>query len=221
MNSPQFSVWVRGDTQTLFCPGIPGAGKTILASIAIEHLRSAQNNEESYIAFLYCNYGRREEQTAKRLFTALLRQLAEHHVFVPEPVKRLYTTHTRKGTQPSLEEVFDTLSTVTKSCDRVFLVVDAVDECSVNTRREFLKNISELQNKTKARLLVTSRHVDDIERQFERQFAGHARLEIRADTGDLEKYLDGQLVNLSECVQNNPSLQRNIKERIKTAAEGM
>jgi Cdc6-like AAA superfamily ATPase len=219
LNSPDFSAWVRGDIQTLFCPGIPGAGKTVLASIAIEHLRSSQNGDESPVAFLYCNYRMREQQTTKILLATLLRQLAEQPESIPEPVKTLYTTHTEKGTwiKPSPAEILDTLSIVIKSRDRVLLVVDAIDECSENTRREFLKSIRKLQNKTKASLLATSRHIEDIEQQF----AGDARLEIQADTSDLEKFLDGQLMNLSKCVQKNLSLQRDVKECIKKSADGM
>jgi Cdc6-like AAA superfamily ATPase len=219
LNSPKFLAWVRGDIQTLFCEGIPGAGKTVLLSIVIEHLRSIQNGGEWPVAFLFCNYGIQEEQIAERLLAALLRQLAEHHSFIPESLRELYEKRTQSYL--SLERILDTLSTVTKNLGPVYLVVDAVDECSDNTRREFLKSIGELQNKTKARLLVTSRHIDHIERQLEQQFAGHTRLEIRADAEDIEKYLDGQIVKLHKFVQNDPSLQRNIKERIKTAADGM
>ena len=38
LNSAQFKSWLNHTRQTLFCPGIPGAGKTILTSIAVEEL---------------------------------------------------------------------------------------------------------------------------------------------------------------------------------------
>jgi hypothetical protein len=34
----EFGEWLQGPEKTLFCPGIPGAGKTIMAAIAIKHL---------------------------------------------------------------------------------------------------------------------------------------------------------------------------------------
>jgi polyhydroxyalkanoate synthesis regulator protein len=185
----------------------------------VEHLRSVQNSGGPPVAFLFCNYGIQEEQTAERLLAALLRQLAEHHSFVPDSLRELYEKRTQ--TYLSLERILDTLSAVIKSHGPVYLVVDAIDECSDNTRSKFLKIIGELQKKTRARLLVTSRHIDHIERQFERQFAGYTPFEIRADAEDIEKYLDGQIVKLHKSIQDDPSLQRNIKERIKTAANGM
>ena len=38
LDSAEFQAWLEADHQTLFCPGIPGAGKTILTSIVVEEL---------------------------------------------------------------------------------------------------------------------------------------------------------------------------------------
>ena len=38
LKSSEFQDWVSQSKQTLFCPGIPGAGKTMITSIVIEHL---------------------------------------------------------------------------------------------------------------------------------------------------------------------------------------
>src|SRR5579871_1078626 len=38
LNSKQFQTWLDTSKQILFCPGIPGAGKTILTSVVIDNL---------------------------------------------------------------------------------------------------------------------------------------------------------------------------------------
>ncbi|KAL9049918.1 MAG: hypothetical protein Q9162_006945 [Coniocarpon cinnabarinum] len=38
LNSPEFKKWFQGSCKTLFCPGIPGAGKTMMAAVAVEYL---------------------------------------------------------------------------------------------------------------------------------------------------------------------------------------
>jgi hypothetical protein len=38
LNSKEFQEWRNGSSKTLFCPGIPGAGKIILTSIVIKHI---------------------------------------------------------------------------------------------------------------------------------------------------------------------------------------
>ena len=208
---------VCGENQTLFCPGIPGAGKSILASVAIEYLRSAQNVDGTRVAFLYCNYRMQEEQTVKSLLATLLRQLVDQCVIVPEPVKTLYASYDTKTGGPSIEEISKTFFDVVGHEDRVFLIVDALDECSDDTRRTLLTEIWGLQKNTKISFMATSRPIDDLELQF----AEYARLEIRADTRDVEIYLDAQLEKLPKCVRDSRALQRNIKNCISKAVDGM
>jgi hypothetical protein len=38
LNSSNFTEWIHGASQTLFCPGIPGAGKMTMAAIVVDHL---------------------------------------------------------------------------------------------------------------------------------------------------------------------------------------
>ena len=103
----------------------------------------------------------------------------------------------------------------------VFLVVDAIDECSSEVCRESLSWINKLQMNADIRMLVTSRHNIHIEKCFEQDFPGHIQLTIKAHPEDLEIYLNERLMSLSECVRNSSSLRRNVKEQIKAAACGM
>src|ERR1700748_3870363 len=38
LDSPEFTTWLQGSNKTLFCQGTPGAGKTMMAAIAIDRL---------------------------------------------------------------------------------------------------------------------------------------------------------------------------------------
>ena len=217
LNSPEFAAWVSGRSPALLCFGIPGAGKTIIASVAIEHLRSTRNSKGLRVAFLYCNYRMRENQGAKNLLAVLLRQLAEQCASVPESVKELYASCKRKKTGPSFSEILDTLSRVIGSQERAFLVIDALDECSDEARKTLLTKLQELRRNTKTSVMATSRPHGLLEREFE----GDARLEIRAVERDIDLYLDGQLKGLSECVTGNDALQKTIKKCVAEAAGGM
>src|SRR5947209_377555 len=45
LKSTEYQTWLNSGKQTLFCPGIPGAGKTILTSIVVDDLiRGIQND---------------------------------------------------------------------------------------------------------------------------------------------------------------------------------
>lgn len=78
LDSSKFQGWLNQNKQTLFCPGMPGAGKTTLTSIIVEYLWTKfENNATIGIAYLYCNFRRGQEQTPTDLLTNLLKQLVQ------------------------------------------------------------------------------------------------------------------------------------------------
>lgn len=76
LDSADFQEWLMTSKQTLFCPGIPGAGKTILTATVVENLDMTFENDGSIeIAYLYCNFRRHHEQNLEDLLASLLKQL--------------------------------------------------------------------------------------------------------------------------------------------------
>jgi hypothetical protein len=102
---------------------------------------------------------------------------------------------------------------------RVFIVVDALDECQIadGGRKRLLSEMFNLQAKTGANLLMTSRFILEIMKEFERSIS----LEIRASDEDVERYLDGHILQLPLFVSRNLDLQKEIKSKIIKAADGM
>lgn len=106
LESAEFRTWGETDKQTLFCPGIPGAGKTILASIMIEKLSTRFHNNKSVgIAYIYCNFRRKDVQKEQDLLASLLKQLSQKQSPLPDSVKSLYNKHKERRTRPSLDEI--------------------------------------------------------------------------------------------------------------------
>ncbi|OGM50007.1 hypothetical protein ABOM_001263 [Aspergillus bombycis] len=214
LESQEFLSLMNGDVSTLFCPGIPGAGKTILASMVIKHLQE-QGDGQSCITFLYCSYGKRQEQTTENLLSTLLRHVVEQCDLIPESVSLLYESHTKKHIKPTPDSLLDTLIHIIRTQNRAFLVVDAVDECPDETWKGLLKAIRKLQDNTRLGFMATSRP------SLEREIQGATRLEIRASQNDIESYLDNRFQELSKCAQQDSRLKENIKQQICDAADGM
>lgn len=62
LDSVEFQTLLNTDEQTFFCPGIPGAGKTILAAVVIDELTTQFSNDPTTgIAYIYCNFRRQDE----------------------------------------------------------------------------------------------------------------------------------------------------------------
>jgi Cdc6-like AAA superfamily ATPase len=222
LESTDFQEWTKTG-KTLFCPGIPGAGKTILTSVVVEELNTRfQNNKSIGIAYLYCNFRRQDEQKAEDLLASLLKQLTQGQSSLPDSVKSLYDSHKDKRTRPSFDEISRTLQSVAAIYSRVFIIVDALDECQVSDgcRMRFLSDIFNLQAKCQASLFATSRFIPEINEKFNK-FNECMQLEIRASNEDVQRYLDSQMFLLPRCVLRSPELQDEIRAEIIKAVDGM
>ncbi|KAH6973714.1 hypothetical protein BKA56DRAFT_676379 [Ilyonectria sp. MPI-CAGE-AT-0026] len=188
LDSTEFTTWAETAQQTLFCPGIPGAGKTILTSIVINELTTRFENQESGQP-------------------------------LPESVKSLYYRHKDNHTRPSFDEISKAINSLVTLYSRVFILVDALDECqtSQGCRIRFLTEISSLQLKCRANIFSTSRFLPDIADQFK----GSISLEIRASEQDVQRYVDGFMPHLPLCIRDHPELCKEVKTEITKASAGM
>jgi Cdc6-like AAA superfamily ATPase len=220
LNSDQFRNWVDQGNQTLFCPGIPGAGKTMSAAIIIDELyRKFQNNASIGIAYIYCNFRRQHEQKPTALLASILKQLSKRLPSAPQSIQKLYKRHQQNGTYPALDEISQSLQSTVADFSRTFIIIDALDECQASdgTHKRFLIELNNLQAKTSANIFVTSRFIPKIKKEFEGR---STRLEIRASE-DLQRYLDGHISKLPSFVSRNADLQKEVKTAIVKAVGGM
>jgi len=219
LDSSQFNNWVETTKQTLFCPGIPGAGKTILTSVVVEELSTRFHNDSSIVvAYIYCNFKRQIEQTLENLLASLLKQLAQSRPSLLESVKSLHDRCRARKAQPSVDDISSVLQSVAAEYLRVFILIDALDECRAHDcRTQMLSKLSDLQNKCGTNLFITSRSIPEIIEKFKQD----PSLEIRANEHDVWRYINGHISHLPSCVRNSPDLQQEIKTRIVKAVDGM
>ncbi|KAI9367927.1 hypothetical protein BJX61DRAFT_261714 [Aspergillus egyptiacus] len=60
LSTVEFDNWIKTPKETLFCHGIPGAGKTVTASVVIEHLDAQYGRDgNTAIAYIYFNFKER------------------------------------------------------------------------------------------------------------------------------------------------------------------
>lgn len=221
LRSEEFKTWTYNVNKTLFCPGIPGAGKSIITSTVVDHLYSRfQNNSSIGIAFLYCQIIWQDKQTPEGLFESILKQLVQKQSPLPQEVKDLYMQHKARKPPPQLEELSQVLKTVISSYSQTFIIVDALDEYRDDngSRSKFLNEIFSLQNETQLNLLATSRP-----QEVEAAFRNCISREICATKEDIGVYVDEQ-ISQWEKKKNCPpdeKLRHEIKATVTAAAEEM
>ncbi|KAK5995175.1 Ankyrin repeat domain-containing protein 50 [Cladobotryum mycophilum] len=218
LQSIEFRNWLTTSKKTLYCSGIPGAGKTILTSIVIEELQ-ARRDWSIGIAYIYFNFKRQNEQDIEDLFASVLKQLAAGQPSVPESLKNLYERHIVNGTRPSLDDIKEVLQSVAQMYSRVFIVVDALDECRSEYLNQFLRELFSIQMQHDVNIFATSRPIPEIMGQFKEK--NSISREIRAVPSDVAMYLEGHMNLLPMIVHEDPELQNEIKIGISEAVDGM
>ncbi|KAL4929897.1 uncharacterized protein BDV17DRAFT_290253 [Aspergillus undulatus] len=217
LNTSSFTTWIETPRQTLYCPGIPGAGKTVLASVVIEHLRQMLHDKNAATAFIFCAYN--EHWKTEDLIACLLKQLTCQMPSLPDEVKKLYELYRVQKTTPRKYYLIQTLVSISSSFPRVFVVVDAIDECPDDSRADFIDAIMKI--KPWANILVTSRPIASIERLLHWDL----REPIRAIDEDITTYIEAEISNqiftLSSDLSRKPELCSRIVTQIVASAEGM
>ena len=191
----------------------------MITAIAINHLWKHVQTEDVGVAYIYCNYKTQVDQTATNLAATILKQLIQERPSGFEAVATLYDCHANRRTRPSLEEVLGALRLVVSNYSKVYVVVDALDECIDHdgSRSQLLAALRNLQSEGNLNLMATSRFIPEVMQQF--SFA--PVLEVRASDSDVKRFVEGQIYRLPRCVQRDDGLQGVIKDGISTAVAGM
>ncbi|KAJ7094770.1 hypothetical protein C8R44DRAFT_951374, partial [Mycena epipterygia] len=211
-----FKKWESGTTNRIWCCGMPGAGKTVLVSIVVDHLRTQPEAHNLGVAVIYLNHKETDTHSPSNLLASLWRQLVLRKP-IGSDVHELYQKHREPRTRPTLYEAQTVLRSVIREYSNVFILIDALDEYPEAQRDDLLWRLSRLG--PRINLLVTSRPHITIN-----HITSFEMLEIRAREGDIRKYLEGRILKsprLSKHIENSPDLRETMEARIVQRSDGM
>ncbi|KAJ7444049.1 ankyrin repeat-containing domain protein [Mycena latifolia] len=218
LSDATFKNWKLGPRGVLWCQGISGAGKTVLASVVVNHLRAQFQKSDTAVACIYLNHKEREIQTPENLIASVWKQLVVDRP-LPSAAHDLYKHHCLRDTRPSLTEVFDILQSAMAQHSKVYIIVDALDEYPEEQRNILLEYLSMLLGPTTSLMLTSRPHVT-----LDHLFSDISGLEISATENDIRRYVDKQIQKsprLCKHVQTRPELHNEIKSKISSNADGM
>ncbi|KAG2006881.1 ankyrin repeat domain-containing protein 50 [Coprinopsis cinerea AmutBmut pab1-1] len=178
--------WKRGGDRIIWGTGIPGAGKTVLASRAIHDLEEHASTTKGKICviFAYCRYS--EPLTVEEILEALVKQFLECDpslVTIVEPIYSRYKS--RQKNRPTQVELLELLQTLETHFEIVFYVVDGLDEAIVKTRFDLIKAI----NRLRGRFALTSRPI----RRLELGLPATKFYEVTPDPTDIVRLVEQKL----------------------------
>ncbi|KAL9585140.1 MAG: hypothetical protein Q9212_001706 [Teloschistes hypoglaucus] len=163
LQRPEFVRWMSGSAAMLWCPGIMGAGKTYLASIAVEHLKTTRKDQNTAVMILYCGYNQARSQSVDSLIAALIKQVLQIRPAISKYMKELYNVHARTDIFPSLTELTKLLRAELEQFDNCFIIIDGLDEILDEAKRQ---ELLDTLTHGKVNVLVTSRPLDTVKDLF-------------------------------------------------------
>ena len=185
-------------------------------SIVVEHL-SMMGDSSSGLAFIYCKRGQQGEQSLGNLLSSLISQLVRQTAVTSGTITKSYEDHTESGTRPSAKEYENLLRAEATRFNKVFIVIDAIDECNSQARLELL---GILNRNPQVSLLVTSQPGDLIKWDLQDM----RRLEVKAKDEDISTYIEENIqhrVNIRNIIRPHPDLVEKIKSVLTLKADGM
>ena len=176
--------------------------------------------------YAYFDYKEQESQDLTNLLSSLLAQLIRHRQQVTEDIKELYQGYTDRKMYPSPEEYLRVLKSQVKFFSKVFVVVDALDEClndpKTNTLDEFLRALRQLPKNV--HIMFTSRHDMSIRDRIQPD----GELVIHASDSDLRRYLENRINSREQLktlvdkeVQKDKNFLDNALKAIVARSKGM
>ncbi|KAJ7270946.1 ankyrin repeat-containing domain protein [Mycena rebaudengoi] len=202
---------------TLWCHGIPGAGKTVLTSIVVDYLRNELQGNSTGVAVAYLNHKESDAQSPSNILAGLWWQLVAER-FISPLAQQLYQKHQSRHTRPSLDEVREIFCSTVTGFSKVFVVVDALDEYPEAHRHILLDTLAAIGGSVS--LMLTSRP-NISPHSF---FPTVPVVEVRAQDDDIHHYVKAQIQSsfrLSKYVRARPELHEEIETKIVESADGM
>ncbi|KAF1954501.1 ankyrin [Byssothecium circinans] len=220
LQSSEFVEFRDNATETLLCHGIPGAGKTVMASIVVDHLQAVRKSKPNIsIVYFYFSYGSKTEQTIEAALGCLVRQLLELTPEIPDELQEICASHQKNKTRPNPKELLSIFQTAIMVHSKVFIILDALDEYHAGDPGRcltFLEELIKMQKRARFKLFTTTR----INSEIISQFGNCPMIEIRAHDEDIRMYVGTRMPELRK-IKNNLELQDKVYETILNVTDGM
>ncbi|RPA96471.1 hypothetical protein L873DRAFT_1791626 [Choiromyces venosus 120613-1] len=223
LKTDQFRSWFYGastrqdgsDSATLLCYGSPGVGKTYICSLVVDTLCDRVDREDVAVACFYFDFAVQKEQTPTHVMGSLLKQAVNGMEEIPKAIRQAFERQKRVigGRGPRLSEIVKLFGAVS-SLHRIFICLDALDECVAGNLFKILSSLSQiLQKSPGARLFLTGRPYICMKVR-NRISGGVATKSISPIQDDIIRYIRSRLDEDTTPGAMNRSLEADILKNI-------
>ena len=223
LESPDFRTWQQsevGQRSVLWCPGNPGVGKTIITSIAVNHIIEVNRGRRDAVVYMYCDYANPLTLKVVELLGSIVRQLivqTSHAETISE--LRTFLGQIAKTRNMTEEELSSWTESLSRNFDMVYIFVDALDECPEISRDSLLTRLQQF-SLGNIRIFLTGRPHIDVKAAIPQAMTA----EIAATNHDVATYLKSKIQESKKLVRiaaKDPNLKQQILDKIVIQADGL
>ena len=177
----------------------------------IDTLSDQAGKEDIAVAVLYCDFLSQQEQTISNILGAILKQLVGRGGGIPKDLREAFqkTKQEVGGRGPRLVDLMGMLRVAIASLPRVYICIDALDECLPKYLPELLKSLRDIARESpRMRIFLTGRPYfgEDVQRYFSRA----VMIPISPNRDDIQNYLEMRLEGDPEPEAMNDGLRVDI-----------
>ncbi|KAI1772544.1 hypothetical protein F4818DRAFT_426298 [Hypoxylon cercidicola] len=227
LDVPAFKEWFDPRCPTipplLWMTGMPGAGKTILASLVVEE--AMKLTPSPITLFFYCKSGDIDKNNFASIGRSFLSQLLQVNKDILLPFYYDKFSNSTTAVLDTYAVIENLLEVALLNCPSVYIIIDGIDECPRGERKDITKwfrNIVEnLQppNQDRVRCLFVSQH-DGI---ASKDFNGLTSLKIdsKNNEGDIKAFSVVEAAKIQSQFPVSDDTRNRIASKMQSTAKGM
>ncbi|KAF7945155.1 hypothetical protein EAE96_009934 [Botrytis aclada] len=215
-DTPQYQQWHNTDDHgSLWVKGVPGAGKSVISASLVQHLKTTENGPVLSFFFRQIFQSNRR---SRNLVCDWLTQLLRHSVNLQVALNAILDMELE---QFSDEQLWDYLLLGLSSIEKVYCVVDALDEMDIGEEKNFLKRLNSLATFRPqfVKTLMTSRPVQQLQLGLRDASIVHISLEDDLVGKDVDLFVSRRLESMFEG--HSPDAQLSIHSIICNKSAGL
>ncbi|KAF2398507.1 hypothetical protein EJ06DRAFT_544172 [Trichodelitschia bisporula] len=219
--TPEYSSWKHATvSSTLIFSGKLGSGKSVLLANIVDDLHLHGTGKDFTIAWFFCRHDISDSLKARTVIGSLARQLLKK-----KDVSNALQLLDEAVLALDSEDILGLLKGTHSSADKVYFVLDGLDECDAAERRELIGSLQVLQQAFP--LLVCVAHKPEPIAALQhtlKTLSNPAVTPIPDDNPDIAAFIKAELERFRDPKQHlvrDPELIREIEDALLQGSQGM
>lgn len=189
----------------------------------IDHILTTKRASDVFVLFFFPRFDEMESLRAETILRSIVRQVLEPNDLSEQIETALGSMGQSSSTES--EEVLELLQMGIAPLRTFYIIIDGLDECERNDRRDILQVLSSLiSSSSKVKVFMASR--ENINREITKTFRVIEHISMGCPSGQSEiaAFVEDTLqerLETEDLVVGDPTLINDVKQALIEGAEGM